>query len=140
MTPGYRVAWFATALALCVLLAGVPARATLDAVIAQQILIPDKQISDCVARASGALTIVLQDAHETDPGSGQWVGVGRSSGSIAALAVIECHPVDTGGYSASFTCSVQAPTYSDTASGLCAKLSAAFNTTPATQSTQGGAL
>ncbi len=138
MTPGYRVAWFATALTLCVLLAGVPARATLDTVIAQRISIPDKQITDCVSRASGALTTVLQDAHETDPGSGQWVGVARSGGAIAGLAVIECHSVDSGGYSASFTCSVETPTYADSASGLCGKLTTAFNAT-APASAQGGA-
>lgn len=136
---GYRVARFAAALTLCVVLAGTAADATLDTVIAQRIAVPDKPTTDCVARARAALTSVLQDANETDPGSGQWVGVARASGAIAALAVIECHSVDAGGYTASFTCSVETPTYTDTASGLCGKLTAAFNagTTPA--SAQGGA-
>ncbi len=135
---GYRVARFAAALTFCVLLGGAAADATLDTVIGQRILIPDKPTADCVARARAALTSVLQDANETDPGSGQWVGVARSGGSIAAFALIECHSVDSGGYSASFTCSVETPTYTDTASGLCGKLSTAFNAT-ATASAQGGA-
>jgi hypothetical protein len=136
----YRLARFAAALAFCVLLGGAAADATLDTVIAQRILTPDKPVTDCVARARGALTSVLQDANETDPGSGQWVGVARSSGSIAALAVIECHSVDSGGYSASFTCSVETPTYADTASGLCGKLTTAFNAGTASPSAQGEAL
>ena len=137
---GYRVARFSAALALSVLFAGAAADATLDTVIAQRIAVPDKPTSDCVARAKNALASVLQDANETDPGSGQWVGVGRISGAIAALAVVECHSVDAGGYTASFTCSVETPTYADTASGLCGKLAAAFNSTGAPASTQGGAL
>jgi hypothetical protein len=136
---GYRVARFAAALVFCVLVGGAAADATLDTVIAQRILIPDKPTADCVARARGALTSVLQDANETDPGSGQWVGVARASGAIAALAVIECHSVDAGGYSASFTCSVETPTYGDTAVGLCTKLTSAFNTAVAPATTQGGA-
>lgn len=136
---GYRVARFAAALTLCVLFAGAAADATLDTVIAQRIAVPDKPTADCVARARAALTSVLQDANETDPGSGQWVGVARTSGAIAALAVIECHSVDAGGYTASFTCSVETPTYGDTASGLCGKLTTAFNAT-APASAQGGVL
>ncbi|MGB6984579.1 MAG: hypothetical protein WBD74_01245 [Candidatus Aquilonibacter sp.] len=136
---GHRAARFAAALTFCVLLAGAAADATLDTVIAQRIAVPDKPTSDCVTRARGALTSVLQDANETDPGSGEWVGVARSSGAIAALAVIECHSVDAGGYTASFTCSVETPTYADTASGLCGKLTTAFNATAAA-SAQGGAL
>jgi hypothetical protein len=135
---GYRVARFAAALALCVVFAGAAADATLDTVIAQRITVPDKPVTDCVARARGALTSVLQDANETDPGSGEWVGVGRSGDSIAASALIECHSVDAGGYTASFTCSVETPTYADTASGLCGKLTAAFNANAAPASAQGG--
>ncbi|HTV92682.1 MAG TPA: hypothetical protein VMG98_08190 [Verrucomicrobiae bacterium] len=137
---GYRVARFVTTLAVCILVAGAAADATLDTVIAQRVTVSDKPVTDCVARARAALTSVLQSANETDPGSGEWVGVAQVSGSIAAAVVIECHPVDAGGYSASFTCSVQTPTYADTASGLCGKLTAAFNTAAAPATTQGGAL
>lgn len=136
---GYRVAQFAAAFALCVLFGGGAADATLDTVIAQRIAVPDKPTTDCVARATAALTSVVQDANETDPGSGMWVGVARLNGAISALAVIECHSVDSGGYTASFTCSVETPTYGDTASGLCGKLTTAFNATAAA-SVQGGAL
>jgi hypothetical protein len=137
---GYRVTRFATALALGILFAGAAADATLDSVIAQRITVPDKPASDCVAHARAALTAVMQNANETDPGSGEWVGVAQVSGSIAAAAVIECHPVDAGGYTASITCSVQTPTYSDTASGLCDKLTAAFNATTAPANAQGAML
>ena len=135
---GYRIARFTAALALCALFAGAAADATLDTTIAQRIAVTDKPTTDCVAHARAALTSVLQDANETDPGSGQWVGVARLSGSIAALAVVECHSVDAGGYTASFTCSVETPTYADTASGLCDKLTAAFNAAPPANA-QGGA-
>ena len=137
---GFRLARFVSALAICVLLAGAAADATLYTVIAQRIAVPDKPTTDCVAHARAALTDVLQDANETDPGSGEWVGVARASGAIAALAVIECHSVDAGGYTASFTCSVETPTYPDSASGLCDKLTAAFNSSTAPATTQGGAL
>jgi hypothetical protein len=136
---GYRVARFAAALALCIAFAAAAADATLDTVVAQRIAVPDKPVTDCVGRARTALTAVLQNANETDPGSGEWVGVAQVSGSIAAAAVIECHPVDAGGYTASITCSVQTPTYGDTASGLCDKLTTAFNTAAAPASAQGGA-
>ncbi len=136
---GHRVASFAAALALCVAFAGTAADATLDTAVAQHIAVPDKPATDCVARARSALTAVLQNANETDPGSGEWVGVAQVSGSIAAAAVVECHPADAGGYTASFTCSVETPTYNDTASGLCDKLTAAFNAAAAPASAQGGA-
>ncbi|HEX8806407.1 MAG TPA: hypothetical protein VF741_05635 [Candidatus Aquilonibacter sp.] len=133
------MASFAAALALFVAFAGAAADATLDTVVAQHIAVPDKPATDCVARARTALNAVLQNANETDPGSGEWVGVAQVSGSIAAAAVVECHPVDAGGYLASFTCSVETPTYSDTASGLCDKLTAAFNTAAPAPTAQGGA-
>lgn len=136
---GYRMARFAAALTCCVLLAGAAADATLDTVIAQRIVVPDKPVTDCVARTRAALTSVLQNANETDPGSGEWVGIAQMSGSIAAAVLIECHPVDAGGYTASFTCSVQTPTYADTASALCTKLTTAFNATATSTTSQGGA-
>jgi hypothetical protein len=139
---GSRVARFAAALTLCLVLAGAAADATLDTVIAQRITVPGKPTTDCVARARAALTSVLQDANETDPGSGEWVGVARSSGAIEASVVIECHDVDAGGYTASFTCSVETPTYTDTASALCGKITAAFNAgmAPTPEATQGAGL
>lgn len=122
----YRGALLIGAFALNIGLASLPASAALDLVVAQQSVVPNKPVSDCSSRAKGALTSVMQDATEAGAGSGHWVGVQRLEGSIAASAVIECHP-DGGGYRAGFTCAVQIPPNPDTANALCTKLTTAFN-------------
>ncbi|MDE2481820.1 MAG: hypothetical protein KGN02_06485 [bacterium] len=132
----YRAACAAAALACGLALTNAPARANLDTVIGTRTVVPDKPMSDCSARAKSALTTVMNSAFEAGQGSGQWIGVVRVGGSASAAAVIECHPLDAG-YTASFTCSVQVPPNPDTASGLCTKLSTAFNA--ATAAAAGGA-
>jgi hypothetical protein len=117
-------------------LASAPASAALDVVVAPQASVQNKPFSDCTTRAKNALTSVMQNAVEAGTGSGHWVGVQKIDGSIAASAVIECHPVDTG-YHASFTCAVQVPPNPDTANALCTKLTTAFNA--ATAAVTGGA-
>ena len=130
MTHRHRVARFAAAFTLSVLCAGGAADATLQTVIAQHVVVTTETIDSCVTKAKAALTSVMQNADETDPGSGQWVGIDRPAGGPAdAFALIECHPIDSGGYTASFTCSAQTPTYADGATGLCSKLVAAFGST-----------
>ena len=126
MKTRYRLAFSAAALACGLALTNAPARANLDTVIGARAVVPNKPISDCSARAKSALTSVMNSAFEAGDGSGQWIGVTRIGGSASASAVIECHTLDTG-YVASFTCSVQIPPNPDTASGLCTKLSTAFN-------------
>lgn len=132
----YRIACFAVTFALCALLVSAPAGATLDTVIGQRSVVPDKPFSDCSARAKNALTSVMQNVFEAGPGSGNWVGASSIDSSISATAVVECHQLDSG-YAVSFTCSAQVPPNADTASALCSKLTAAFSTTTASMS--GGA-
>ena len=137
MMSRYRGALLIGAFALNVGLASLPASAALDLVIAQQSVVPNKPFSDCSTRAKNALTSVMQDATEAGTGSGHWVGVQKIEGSIAASAVIECHP-DAGGYHAGFTCAVQVPPNPDTANALCTKLTTAFNGASAGVATGGG--
>jgi hypothetical protein len=126
MMSRYRGALLIGAFALNVGLASLPASAALDLVVAQQTVVQNKPFSDCETRAKNALTTVMQDANEAGANSGEWVGVQKIDGSIAASAVIECHP-DAGGYHTGFTCAVQVPPNPDTASALCTKLTTAFN-------------
>lgn len=138
MALHYRAASFTAVFALGVLLCGAPAGATLDTVVAPHIVVPDKPESDCGDRAKDALTVVMHNEVEVGEGSGQFVGVTRTdpSGPASAAAVIECHKVDSGGYSASFTCTAEEPTNPDTAAALCSKLVTAFG--PTTAPTSGG--
>ncbi len=127
----FRVACAAAALACGLALTNAPARANLDTVIAQRVVVPTGTPAECSARAKDALTTVMNSAFEAGKGSGQWIGVTRVGGSASAAAVLECHPLDSG-YVASFTCSVQVPPNPDTASTLCGKLTAAFGASTAT--------
>jgi hypothetical protein len=126
MMSRYRGALLIGAFALNIGFASSPANAALDLVVAQQSVVPNKPFADCSARAKNALTSVMQNASEAGTGSGQWVGVQRLEGSVAASAVIECHP-DAGGYRAGFTCAVQVPPNPDSANALCTKLTTAFS-------------
>ncbi len=126
MISRYRGALIIGAFALNVGLASLPASAALDLVVAPQASVTNKPFSDCETRAKNALTSVMQDANETASGSGEWVGVQKLEGSIAATAVIECHP-DAGGYHTGFTCAVQVPPNADSANALCTKITTAFN-------------
>ena len=140
MMSRYRGALLIGAFALNVGLASSPASAALDLIVAQQSVVPNKPFGDCSTRAKNALTSVLQDATEAGTGSGHWVGVQKIEGSIAASAVIECHPdrPDAAGYHAGFTCAVQIPPNPDSANALCTKLTAAFNAASAGVVTGGG--
>ncbi|HTU69836.1 MAG TPA: hypothetical protein VMF11_05900 [Candidatus Baltobacteraceae bacterium] len=136
-----RAAGFAAVFfALGVMLSAVPAGASLDAVVAPRVVVPNMPESDCVTRAENALKTVMQNEVEAGEGSGVFVGVTRTdpSSPASAAAVIECHTVDAGGYSASFTCAVQTPTNPEGAAALCTRLVTAFGPAPA--ATSGGAL
>lgn len=110
------------------LFAGVPADATLQTVVGPRSVVSNKTMNDCSTQAENALKSVLSNATEAGQGSAEWFGVERPTPQSppSALAVIECHPQDGGGYFASFTCSAQVPGYSGTADDLCTKLETAF--------------
>ncbi|HTX56147.1 MAG TPA: hypothetical protein VMD47_03500 [Candidatus Acidoferrales bacterium] len=123
-----RAARFLAALLLGVLLAGAAADATLDTVNAPRITVPDKSVNDCSDKAQSTLMSVMQNATEAGQGSGEWLAQTQPSpgGPPSAWAIIECHAIDGGGYTASFVCSVQTPTNPVSASDLCTKLATAF--------------
>jgi hypothetical protein len=121
-------AFAASACLLGALIVAAPADATLQTVIGARSTIPSATMDDCSTRASNTIKSVLANATEAGQGSAEWFGVQRPDPQSppSALAVIECHPQDGGGYFASFTCSAQVPGYPGTAQDLCDKLEAAF--------------
>ena len=132
----FRSTCIAAAFVLCAILVSAPASATLDTSIGQRSVVPGEPFSDCSAKASHALTAVMQNATEAGPGSGNWFGAVSTGGAPSEIAIVECHPQGNG-YAVSFTCSVQVPPSPDTAAALCAKVIAAFGSS--TTSAAGGA-
>lgn len=124
---GSRAVLFSVALTVNVALVGAIAPAAVDMTAGTRAVVPNKPVSDCSARAKSALNSVLQSAGEAGAGTGQWLAYGPadSSGQASAAAAIHCFPLDKG-YVATFTCAVEVPPNSDTASALCSKLTAAF--------------
>jgi hypothetical protein len=122
-----RIACVAVAAGLGVALTGKPASADLQMVAGGHVVVSNEPVSACSAKAKTALDSVLQNAVESEDGSGEWLAYGSldSSGHATAAASVHCYPVDTG-YVVTFTCSAQVPPNPDTASGLCTKLMAAF--------------
>lgn len=128
-TSRFQAASFAVALALDVILASAGAPAAIDTVVAARITVASQPMSDCSAKARGALMAVMQNAVEAGDGSGHWLGFGRITPGAdpSAAAVVECHADNSGGYAASFTCSAEVPPNPDTATTLCQKLTTAFS-------------
>lgn len=104
-----------------------PAPAALDMYVGARTVVPNEPVADCSAKAKNALNAVLQNAFEAGEGTGQWLAYGPPdySGHANATAAIHCYPVDNG-YVVTFTCAVDVPPNPDSASALCAKLTAAF--------------
>jgi hypothetical protein len=120
-------------LAACTCLLGTvltsaPAGATLQTTVGARVAIAGQPLQDCSNRASAVLNSVFSNAKEAGDGSAEWFGVHRPDpqSPADALAIIECHPQDSGGYTASFTCSAQVPGYAGTAEDLCDKLESGF--------------
>ncbi|HEY1656379.1 MAG TPA: hypothetical protein VGF86_14845 [Candidatus Tumulicola sp.] len=123
----YRSAGCAIAFGVAVALSGAAASADLQTVVGARVVVPNEPVSSCGAKAKTALNSVLQNAIESEDGSGEWLAYGAldSAGHASAAASIHCYPVDTG-YVVTFACAAQVPPNPDTATGLCAKLVAAF--------------
>jgi hypothetical protein len=94
-------------------------------------VVQNKPVSDCSAKAKAALNTVLQNAFEAGAGTGQWLarGSATSPASDTQAVAIHCFPVDNG-YVVTITCAAEVPPNTITATDLCAKVSAAFGTTP----------
>jgi hypothetical protein len=126
-TSSCRVALLTAAFAFAFGTSGAPVPAALDMYVGTRTVVPNEPIGDCSTKAKNALNTVLQNAFEAGEGTGQWLAYGPPdyAGHPNATAVIHCFPVDNG-YVVTFTCAVDVPPNPDTASALCAKLTAAF--------------
>ncbi|MBV8530985.1 MAG: hypothetical protein JO104_06680 [Candidatus Eremiobacteraeota bacterium] len=126
----YRVATLTVGFVLAFGSAATKAPAALDLSVGARKVVKSQAISACNAGAKSALNAVLQGASEVGSGdTGEWKAYGSAdaSGNSFAAAAIHCYPLDDG-YLVTFTCAAQVPPNPDTASALCAKLTAAFGT------------
>lgn len=124
---GYRAGLCAVALASASLWAAAPALADLQTVVGPRTVVTGEPVGSCGVKAKAALDSVLQDAIESDTGSGEWLAFGAPdrSGNATSAAAIHCYAVGNG-YVVTFTCAAQVPPNPDTAATVCTKLVAAF--------------
>lgn len=108
-------------------LAETSAPAALDLNVGAQQVVKGQPLSSCNDKAKDALNAVLQNASEVDD-TGEWKATGTpdASGNSFAAAAIHCYPLDDNSYVVTFTCAAQVPPNPDTASAICAKVTAAF--------------
>ena len=128
-TTGYRFALLAGGFALAFGMAGTNSSAAIDLAVGARNVVKNQPVSACNSKAKTALNAVLQNAAEIGEGdTGEWeaYGAADSSGHPSAGAAIHCYPIDNG-YVVTFTCAAQVPPNPDTASALCTKLAAAFD-------------
>ena len=125
-----RVTVLAVAFALVFGSATTKSSAALDVFVGARKVVNGQSETLCNANAKSALSAVLQDVSEVGSGdTGEWKAASApdSSGNSFAGAAIHCYPLDSG-YLVMFTCAAQVPPNQDTASALCAKITAAFGT------------
>ncbi len=126
-----RIAVLAIGFVVAFMSVGARAPASLDVVVGARQVVKNQPVSACNASAKIALNSVFQSGAEVGSGdTGEWKALGPadSSGNSFAAAAVHCYPLDNGGYLVTFTCAAQVPPIADSASGLCAKLTAAFGT------------
>ena len=109
--------------------ASLPAKApaALDMYVGLRKVVSGQPVSACDSAARTALTAVLQAAGELGTGTGEWEAYATpdtANGSTRAAA-IHCYPLGDS-YLVTFTCAVQSPPSTDSASALCEKLVTAF--------------
>ncbi len=127
-----RAAFLAAGCVVALGAATLPARAALDMAVGARKIVKSQPVSSCNAAAKSALNSVLQDASEVGTGdTGEWraYAPADASGHSSAGAAVHCYPLDDG-YVVTFTCAVQTPPSTDTASALCTKLATAFGGGP----------
>jgi hypothetical protein len=128
-----RLALLAAGCALALGTSMLPAPAALDLAVGARKVVKSQPVSSCNAAAKSALNSVLQDASEVGTGdTGEWRANGApdSAGHSLSAAAVHCYPLDDNGYVVTFTCAVQTPDSTDTASALCTKLATAFGGGP----------
>jgi hypothetical protein len=113
------------ALVVVALLAGLiwcssSAPAAVDISVGIRHVSPDGTLTDCSAKAKAALSTFLQDAAETNAGSGDWVAHSQNgaAGTPTATAVVRCYALPKG-YVVTFTCAVQLPDNPYSSDDLC---------------------
>lgn len=124
-----RAALFAAGCALALGAATLPAPAALDLAVGARRVVKNQPVSSCNAAAKSALNSVLADAAEVGSGdTGEWRAYGPpdSAGHSSAAAAVHCYPLDDG-FVVTFTCAVETPPSTDTASALCSKLATGFS-------------
>lgn len=123
----YRLGFGVIAFAAGLLSATTPASADLQTVVGARTVVTGEPVSGCSAKAKTALDSVLQNAIESEDGSGEWLAYGAPdrSGNATSAAAIHCYHVGDG-YVVTFTCAAQVPPNPDTAATVCTKLIAAF--------------
>lgn len=114
-----------TPIAVVALLAGFVwcasgARAAVDFSAGIRHLSDTGSLSDCSAKAKQSLDAFLDDAAESNPGSGDWSAHSANgmAGTPTATAVVRCFALSRG-YVVTFTCAVQLPDNPFTADALC---------------------
>jgi hypothetical protein len=117
----FRRGAFAAVLALAGVIwcsSGAPASVDISAGIRH--VSPDGTLADCSDKAKTSLDAFLQDAAETNPGSGDWLAHSQNgiSGSPTAIAAVRCYALPKG-YVVTFTCTVELPDNPYTAAALC---------------------
>lgn len=125
----YRAALTAVALALAFGSVATRAPAALDMFVGAREVVKNQPVSACNSAAKTALDSVLQNSQELGTGdTGEWeaYAAGDTANGSTAAAAIHCYPLNPG-FLVTFTCAAQVPPYPESASALCAKLTAAFD-------------
>lgn len=127
-TSPYRLVLLIAGFALVAQSTPTAAFAAIDMVIGARQVVKGEPVSACNTKARDALNALLVDASEVGSGdTGEWKAYSApdASGHSSAAAAIHCYPLDEG-YLVTFTCAVQVPPNTDSASTLCTKLAQAF--------------
>lgn len=104
---------------------GAPASVDISAGIRH--VSPDGTLADCGDKARASLNAFLENASETNSGSGDWLAHSRNgiAGSPTASAVVRCYALAKG-YVVTFTCVVELPDNPYTAAALCLDIAHKF--------------
>jgi hypothetical protein len=128
-TSRYRATLFAVGLTAAIGFLPAKAPAALDMALGERQVVKDQPISACNAGARSALTALFAYAQELGSGTGEWIAYGKpdTANGSTTVASVHCYPLDPG-FVVTFTCAAQVPPSTDSASAICTKLGAAFNT------------
>jgi hypothetical protein len=107
---------------------GSQAPAAIDFSVGIRYVSESGTLPDCSAKAKQSLGAFLQDASESNPGSGDWSAHSQNgvNGTPTATAAVRCFPLPSG-YVVTFTCAVQLPDNPYTANALCLDIAHKFH-------------